>query len=475
MAAADRRPRRGTTRRDWLRYAAAVPLAGLAACGDGGAKTAPVAGSAPATKPASVPGGPKPSVLIIGGGLCGLRLLGLLRSRGHEASLLEGWTRLGGRVYTVSHGSLRVELGAERTTAFDARVHALAAEARAELVAYPPPNRPTPLRFGALKTTLEDPSPELLAGLSDAEKRLGPHLVHLSLIEGATSPADDDSRNAARWLKDLGLGERGEALVRAFTYHDIDALPAAAFARFARRERDGLQSTTIAGGSVRLVDALHGKVARYVERGFVAASAEETTTGVKISSRDGLVRTADLAVFAVSAAALDRIRFVGGTPKSIAERLSGLAMGHELKISGIVPAAAEAAAGFALADRFPRATWPMPERDPDRAFVFNTMAVREDLPAARAAASAGTGALARYMEEVLPELKAHQPRWFTHDWQSDPLIGGAYAFAKSTAGLATGPVAAGRFRVAGADFSTLPGWMEGALESAEAVAEMLVG
>lgn len=474
MGRADGSPRRGPTRRDWLRYAAAAPLAGLAACGDGGPKAPAAAGPATAAKPGSVPGGPKPSVLIVGGGLCGLRLLNLLRDRGHEATLLEGWTRLGGRVYTVGQGSLRIELGAERVTPFDARVQALATEAGAALVPYPPPDRPTPVRFGTIRTTLEDPAPELTAGLSDAERRLGPLFVHLALVEGATPPDDADPRNAVRWLKDLGLGARGEALVRAFTYHDIDALPAATFARFARRERDGAQSLVVGGGSNRLAEALHAKVARHVERGFVVDTARETAAGVEIASQGGLIRKADLAVFAVSAAALGRIRFLGGTPKSFEERLAGLAMGHELKISAIVPAAAESVAGFAVADRFPRATWPMPERESDRSFAFNTMAVREDLTAARAAAASGTGGLTRYMAEVLPELAPHQPRWFTHDWQSDPLFGGAYAFAKSPAGLATGPLKAGRFVVAGADFSTLPGWMEGALESAEAALEMIV-
>jgi monoamine oxidase len=445
-------------RRRWLKLAAAPLVGAIAGCGAG--EASPAAGS-------------RPSVVVVGGGLCGLQTLRLLRERGFAATLVEGWSRLGGRVFTVQEGGLRIEMGAERIAPDDVRVRNLAAEAGVPLVAFPAPDRPTPLRFGALRTTLDAPAPEISDGLSETERRFGPLLVHLALTEHAAAPALEDPRTALRWLKDLGLGAKGEALVRAFSYHDVDRLPAATFFRFAQRERAALTGDCVSGGTRRLVDFLAEKLRPHVEQGFVVESAKETAEGVELVARDGKRRTAALAVFAMSPAAALRVEFAGGLPAPFAERLSALAMGDELKISAIVPGAAAKAVGYSAADRFPRATWPLPERAADGSFVLNTMAVREDLPTARAAAAGGPIALASFMNSALPEATPFAPRWFTHDWRHDPLAGGAYAFAKSPAGLRTGPVRAGRFILAGGDFSTRPGWMEGALESAAHVAELL--
>lgn len=461
-------PRRGISRRPLLRRisrrallraAAAAPLAGLvAACGDG--KSAAAAG-------------PKPSVLIVGGGLCGLRLLDLLVARGHDAKLVEGWSRLGGRVYTVRDGPRRIELGAERVSAGDARVRALMDELGAPPVAYPQPAGPMTVAFKALRTNYDTPAPELFAGTAEKERGFGPLLVHLALVYGAPELDPADPRTAARWLKDLGMTARGEELVRAYSYHDVDALPAATFQRMARLEHVALDSALVAGGTDRLVEGLRARHAARISTGLVVESVAASADRAEIVLRGGEKRAADVVVVATSAAAARRLRFEGGVPPPFAARLDALAMGDELKVSAFLPAAAEKAAGHGARDAFPRATWTNPERDADGGFVFNTMAVREDLPAVRAAVGAGTSGLAAFMAKRLPDVATFQPRWVAHDWKNDPLFGGAYAYAKAAAGLVTGPIRDGRLVLAGADFSAYPGWMEGALESAEDASALL--
>ncbi len=55
----------------------------------------------------------KRSVIIIGGGIAGLGAARSLARKGARVTLLEAAPRLGGRMYTIRHGKLPIELGAE--------------------------------------------------------------------------------------------------------------------------------------------------------------------------------------------------------------------------------------------------------------------------------------------------------------------------------------------------------------------------
>src|SRR5215217_2339501 len=53
------------------------------------------------------------SVLVIGGGIAGLSAAVELARNGVHSILIEARDRLGGRIHTVRHGQLPIELGAE--------------------------------------------------------------------------------------------------------------------------------------------------------------------------------------------------------------------------------------------------------------------------------------------------------------------------------------------------------------------------
>jgi protoporphyrinogen oxidase len=53
------------------------------------------------------------SAVVLGGGVAGLTAAVELLSRGWRVTILEAKDRLGGRVHTVHHGKIPVELGAE--------------------------------------------------------------------------------------------------------------------------------------------------------------------------------------------------------------------------------------------------------------------------------------------------------------------------------------------------------------------------
>ncbi|HYC76913.1 MAG TPA: FAD-dependent oxidoreductase, partial [Planctomycetota bacterium] len=428
------------------------------------------------TPPAGNPGAPGAGrrVLVVGGGLCGLRTLDLLLERGFDARLLEGATRLGGRLYTLREGlpaGLRVELGGERVAHADARVHALMERLGLTPAPYPAPSGAIRATFGGRTFDGAAPPPDLFEGLGENERDGAPFFVHASVAEAARPPADDDPRSGLEWLRAAGLTPRGEALVRAFTYHEIDRLPAPALARAIARElavRGGAAS--VGGGADQLAERLAvGREGR-IERGFVAAEVEVAGDVVRLRDARGEAREAAAAVFCLSLSALRKLKFAAGTPAPLAARLDGLAVGDELKVSAHLPASARAVAEYSAADAFPRASWRLPETAADGPYVWNVMAVRDDVAPAREAWKTGAAGFAAYMARRAPDVAPHGPRWFAHDWKLDPLAGGAYAWARTPAGLEPGPLRAGPLWFAGGDLSSLPGWMEGALESAESVA-----
>jgi monoamine oxidase len=78
------------------------------------------------------------------------------------------------------------------------------------------------------------------------------------------------------------------------------------------------------------------------------------------------------------------------------------------------------------------------------------------------------------MVAQLPQITSFGTRVFTHDFNKDPLIRGTYTYRTTGAPARPKDGREGRLVLAGGDFSTRPGWMEGALESADtAVKEIL--
>jgi monoamine oxidase len=100
------------------------------------------------------------------------------------------------------------------------------------------------------------------------------------------------------------------------------------------------------------------------------------------------------------------------------------------------------------------------------------MAVRDDLPKARAAFRGGAASLAAFMAARLPGTTSFGATWIARDWRDDPLFGGAIAYPRSGAALEGGVVREGPVVLSGGDLSSLPGWLEGALEAAEDAAEI---
>jgi monoamine oxidase len=428
------------SRRSFL-IAAAAPLAGAAlGCGNGD----------------------RGRVLVVGGGLAGLVALDLLRKAGRDALLLEAGTRLGGRIYTrrteesgALPAGLRAELGAERVGIEDSGVRGLMSELGIPTVSYPPTTRLVLEWKGThvVRDFSELPR-DLFSGLSPLEKDAAPIGILHALVESSGPPAADDTRSGIEWLRSIGMTAAGEELVRAFTALPLDGMPAPVFHQAAARDRKAWRSDTVAGGSDRIVEGLATRNAGAITKGVAVSSIRQDAKGVVVADGGGRRFEGSEAVICLPLTPLRALQFEGGTPEPLAERLKDLSVAHEVKLASV---SEDPSAIF----KERRVSWRLPETHA-ASFVKQTLAWMPN--AERAPDSrAEPGSFAPFAMRSV----------FRHDFATDPLVGGAYAYARSI-GTREGVVRAGRVLFAGADLSDAPGWMEGAVRSAEqAVAAVL--
>jgi monoamine oxidase len=438
------------TRRGFLRLAAAAPLAaGLAGCG----------------------GGDRAPVLVVGGGLCGLVALDRLVKAGRKAVLLEGGTRLGGRIYTVrgdparskptglraalepwvSEG-LRAELGAERVGFEDHGVRALLADLGVATTPYRKPKHPMTFEWGGRSYRFDDGRdlPEaVLAGLSDVERRASPLGLLHAFMEGAPAPEAGDARSGIEWLRSRGLTPAGEKFVRAFVPMPLDRMPAPVFFRASAREVKARRSDLVAGGTDQIVEKLASRHSGAITTGVRVVSVRDDGKRVDAVDAQGRKFEGSSAILCLPLGPLRRLDFAGGVPAALAERLDGLEAAHEVKLAR---EDTDPAFEYSFAERW--VSYRLPESGPGGSYVAQVMAW---------APNAGP-----------PGLDLSSMGMFGHDFSADPLIGAAYAYSKS-ASAREGVVVAGRIVVAGADLSDMPGWMEGAVRAAEQAVAALPG
>ena len=424
----------------------------------------------------------KPSnTLIIGGGLSGLVALDELRRGGHDAHLLEGGGRVGGRVRTFRDGlkpGLRAEAGAERVPQSHEALLALLGRLGIATKPYAPFESPMMFRIdGKLVPWDGDSFPAgLERGLSKKEKGsslLGMHLCYT--LEGDLA-AEDDKRSGLEWMRSQGLSDAGERLLQMFCPFPMTRMKAREFQEACRHSKKADHSHVVEGGSDRITEALAAAHTQHITRGARIVALERRGPSWTAIEQSGKTHRANQVVLCLSLEASRRLRIQGDAGAMVQRRCNQLEAGHEIKVHMQISKAARKEAGhgsFSLGETFPRITWCLPEESEGRVIV-NAMAIREDIPILEAVLRKGDFELQKFMETTAPKLATLSEKTLAYDWKADDLIGGTYAFSPPGR---TGTRAVERkdnLLLAGGDFSSLPGWMEGAIHSAQdAVKESL--
>jgi monoamine oxidase len=422
-------------------------------------------------------------VLIVGGGLAGLRVLDLLRKEGREARLFEASKVVGGRIRTLRSGlpeGLWAELGAERVPDGHARLQALIRELGLELLDYPTFEGRLLLRrngrFHDCSSPVKTP-PELLDDLNAREREVPLFRLHAMYCHEDEPVATDDPRNGMRYLEDRGMSAAGRSIAGTLSYLPLERMGAHAFWKATIETRKAGRFRTLAGGVDQLTRRLAKRHEDRIQAGTVIRSLTLRENEVTLEASDGATWRGSVAVLALPHRPLLQLDIRPGRPSVMERGISCLAVAHELKVHATYRSADLAAQGiqpWIMGFDFPRMTWPSAASSPDGRRVLNAMAVREDIAQVKAATDASPDGLLKLMASRLPQISSFGPSVFAHDFSEDPLIGGAYVYATPGAAPTRLPVRSGPLVIAGSDQSSLSGWMEGALASAEsAVKEIL--
>jgi len=227
----------------------------------------------------------KPRVVILGAGLAGLAAANLLRQRGHEVTVLEARSRIGGRVF--SHrmdgpDGLTVELGAEWVGESHTRIRKLCDEFGSELI----DNR---FRTDLTYRGKHSPAGEW-AYSAEWEKRWEQLLAEYAGYSDADK-ARIDQTDWWRFLLQHDMGERdleirdlldstdfGECIRHVSAY--------AAFAEYAESCEHNEMDFKITGGNTRIVEALADRVGRQnIRTGLTAVAVRQSGDVITVTGR----------------------------------------------------------------------------------------------------------------------------------------------------------------------------------------------
>lgn len=422
-------------------------------------------------------------ILIVGGGLAGLAVLDSLTEAGHTARLLEASPRLGGRILTLREGlapGLRAEAGAEQVPRSHYRVRSLAAKFNISLVDYPAIQGAFVFRHGSRPVHFHHPSDlpsELTEGLSSREKMEWPYRLHLLYAKNAEPVAVEDPRSALQWLRDLGLTPRGATFVKAFSAVDPESISAAAFQHMSQRQVERGNSQIVKDGTDHLIHAIAERHKHLISQNTKIEKVILKHESVILVEDTGLRRVADHVVLALPLKPLLSLHFHPKMPQMVVAWQAARRSAYELKVHAQVRRAELHALGinqFAMALDFPHMTWALPEISSAGRIILNATATGDSLNMVRSRRARGSQALEQLLRSRLHWFRTLRVATLGHDLNSDRLIGGAYTYAPAGQPFSFPPVRENLLTLAGSDFSHHPGWMEGALESAErAVKEVL--
>ncbi|MCW5937534.1 MAG: FAD-dependent oxidoreductase [Fimbriimonadaceae bacterium] len=402
-------------------------------------------------------------IVVVGAGIAGLRCAQLLERAGHEVHVLEARGRVGGRLATVSLKEGFYEAGGEWIDADQARVLSLLAEFGLE--PEPVDKRPSRLVFDAEECA----SDALWPDAEGAAARLGAAsatATHGTLGELLDRCAETDR---ARWyLEAKALSDEGD---------DSDRIGLAGYFKFLKmyggREGGEASAFRFPGGAQRLCEKIAATLARppVLEREVLAVQSGESQ--VELWLRGGEVTMADRVVLAVPPGPLARIEIEPDWPQEKADAVASIGRAPLVKVALEFSEPFWEAKGWngsAQSNRLFQQVWASGR---EGANVLDCYVCGRDAERLAAEPETAPKLCLGALEEIAPEAGRHFTGGTLFNWVHDPYSLGGFATlppgAEQTPEILAKPIGALHF--AGEHTAAWLGFIEGALESAERVAE----
>jgi monoamine oxidase len=418
-------------------------------------------------------------VAIAGAGLAGLTAATRLLAAGHDVAVLEGRDEVGGRSRSRSvDGGDVIELGGQHISRHHKRMRQLVSDAGLHIQR----DRylPGPVNWRQPDETVGRLIPRVKPSEVLALRRLlvGSHSIW-SINRAATSPQrrdELDSLSVANWLDRLGISGSVRHLAECFVADggggvDAREVSLLQFTDFLTREssiaRFALTGMGLHGHIVEGTGALCAHLANQIgarlRLNTTVTAVDQDARGVTLHTDDGDTVHGDQAIIAVPTPVLADIRFSPELPESVRNANADVRYGQGTKVAAVVDARRmQQAKGF-IGGTTVRAGW----RTDRVLYGFANTALHVPSPPA--------------LTEDLCQAFGVSPdavqRVEVMAWSQDPFTRGTYVYLQpgQYAGFRRSlPQTCQRVHFAGAERSSWPTWMEGAVESGEDAADAII-
>lgn len=434
-------------------------------------------------------------VVVVGAGLAGLRTTERLRAAGCDVTLIEGGTRVGGRVLTVRDRFVDgqyAEMGAEWVD--DVHQRMLAALDRYGIRRLGPGEKWTTVRrlihrHGQLlgPDAVRATEPEVFEELAEFDRLVE---AAASGVADASRPYlhTDASRLDAQSLSDVAeqanLGELAGLFKRRDSQGEFAAEPSSVSLLFVAQQRayqhheSGgavVLSHRVAGGFSGLVSEIAKDHLDVISFGEQLVSVEQDADIVTVHTTKRAV-VAEHVVLACSLVPLRQVQFHSPMPTALHDAVHQLGYGTVTKTS-VQWTTREWQKGYATSDGPAQRVYePTVDQPGERGILMSYCGGDGGHEWARLS-EAERLTLAASEMQAMHQLTAEAMGGHTRAWSTQPRYGGSYAVYQPGQVTAHWRVLRepwGRVHLAGEHVATCTGYMEGALESGETVATRIL-